>query len=114
LGEVDCGDAGRLGEDGEDDEVLLSEMNSMVVVVGWFGQWRRAIARPELAVPAGLRGKIRQCGREVEVGVGCGERGGRGDFIGGLGLGEGLGFRAVASIGRSRMNAFWRRTLAQG
>jgi hypothetical protein len=44
-------------------------------VARWFGQRRRAIARPELAVPAGLRGKIRQHGREVEVGVGCGERG---------------------------------------
>jgi hypothetical protein len=68
----------------------------MVVVAGWIGQRRRAIARPELAVPAGLRGEIRQRGREVEVGFGCGERGVRGDFIGGLGLGEGLGFRAAA------------------
>jgi hypothetical protein len=61
LGEVDCGDAGHLGGDGEDDEVLLGETNSMVVVVvaGWFGQRRRAIARPELAVPAGLHGEIR-------------------------------------------------------
>jgi hypothetical protein len=68
-------DAGLLGDDEGDDEVLLGETNSMVVVARWFGQRRRAIAWPELAVPAGLRGKIRQRGHEVEVGVGCGERG---------------------------------------
>jgi hypothetical protein len=68
-------DAKLLATNGDGDGLERVMASLMVVVARRLGRRRRAIARPELAVPAGSRGEIRRRGREIEVELGCGERG---------------------------------------
>jgi hypothetical protein len=100
LGEVDSGDAGHLGEDGENDEVLRIEVSTMGVVAASVSRGS-AMARLEGGGVCGDASEILVAwGHRISFMRGRGERGGRGLFIVGLGLQEGLGFSGGEGIER--------------
>jgi hypothetical protein len=68
-------DAKLLVTNGDNDGLQRAMASFMVLVARRLGRQRRAIAWPELAVPAGLHGEIWWRGHEIEVELGCGERG---------------------------------------
>jgi hypothetical protein len=109
-------DAKLLATSGDDDGARRATVSTMVVVARRMRWQRRAIARPELAVSAGLREEIRQHGRVFAVSIGCGERGGAGVYIGegwrGLGV-RVVDDRAVTPSAGKRMTSGPRLSVAE-